>query len=94
MGSAAKAPRNVIVRDAVHRHENLTKQGLLERAFCETDRRVSYATITPAGGELLNEMLPVVSGELEVAFSANISRGEAEQLTGTLDRVRGIACSG
>jgi DNA-binding MarR family transcriptional regulator len=74
--------------------DRLVKAGLLERTFCETDRRVSYATLLPAGTELLNDMLPVVSGELEVAFGANISDGEAEQLTGTLDRVRGIACSG
>ena len=74
--------------------DRLVKAGLLERTFCETDRRVSYATLLPAGAELLNEMLPVVSAELRVSFGANISDGEAEQLTGTLDRVRGIACSG
>jgi len=74
--------------------DRLVKAGLLERAFCETDRRVSYATLLPAGAELLNEMLPVISSELEVAFSANITVGEAEQLTGTLDRVRGTACNG
>lgn len=72
--------------------DRLVNAGLLERAFCETDRRVSYATLLPAGSELLNEMLPVVSSELEVAFGANVTVGEAEQLTGTLDRVRGIAC--
>jgi DNA-binding MarR family transcriptional regulator len=74
--------------------DRLVKAGLVERTFCETDRRVSYATLLPAGAELLNEMLPVVSGELQVAFGANLTRGEAEQLTGTLERVRGIACSG
>ena len=74
--------------------DRLVKAGLVERTFCETDRRVSYATLLPAGAELLNEMLPVVSSELQVAFGANITDGEAEQLTGTLDRVRGIACSG
>jgi DNA-binding MarR family transcriptional regulator len=74
--------------------DRLVKAGLVERTFCETDRRVSYATLLPAGAELLNEMLPVVSAELQVAFAANITDGEAEQLTGTLDRVRGIACSG
>ncbi len=73
--------------------DRLVKAGLLERVFCESDRRVSYASLLPAGAELLNEMLPVVSGELQVAFAANISRVEAEQLTGTLDRVRGVACS-
>ncbi|MBS1879595.1 MAG: MarR family transcriptional regulator [Actinobacteria bacterium] len=74
--------------------DRLVKAGLLERTFCESDRRVSYATLLPAGVELLSEMLPVVSGELRVAFGANISDGEAEQLTTTLERVRGIACSG
>ena len=29
--------------------DRLVKAGLLERTFCETDRRVSYATLTPAG---------------------------------------------
>jgi DNA-binding MarR family transcriptional regulator len=74
--------------------DRLVKAGLLERTFCETDRRVSYATLLPAGGELLNEMLPVVSAELQVAFGANITDGESEELTGTLDRVRGVACNG
>ncbi len=73
--------------------DRLVKAGLLERVFCESDRRVSYASLLPAGAELLNEMLPVVSGELQVAFAANITRDEAEQLTGTLERVRGVACS-
>jgi DNA-binding MarR family transcriptional regulator len=74
--------------------DRLVKAGLLERNFCETDRRVSYATLLPAGAELLNEMLPIVSSELQVAFGANISDGEAAQLTETLDRVRGVACDG
>ena len=29
--------------------DRLIKAGLLERTFCETDRRVSYATLMPAG---------------------------------------------
>ena len=53
--------------------DRLVKAGLLERTFCETDRRVSYATLLPAGGELLEEMRPVVVAELRVAFSANLS---------------------
>ena len=72
--------------------DRLVKAGLLERTFCETDRRVSYATLLPAGATLLAEMRPVIVRELEVAFSANISEGEAGQLRETLDRVRGSAC--
>jgi DNA-binding MarR family transcriptional regulator len=74
--------------------DRLIKAGLLERTFCETDRRVSYATLLPSGAQLLEEMRPVVAAELAVAFSANISEDEAGQLRETLDRVRGTACAG
>jgi DNA-binding MarR family transcriptional regulator len=72
--------------------DRLVKAGLLERTFCETDRRVSYATLTPAGRDLLAEMRPAVIAELEVAFSANLSIAQAKELRKTLDSVRGSAC--
>jgi DNA-binding MarR family transcriptional regulator len=72
--------------------DRLVKAGLLERTFCETDRRVSYATLLPAGRELLAEMRPLVVAELDVAFAANLSAGEADVLRETLERVRGSAC--
>jgi len=74
--------------------DRLVKAGLLERTFCETDRRVSYATLCPAGRDLLAEMRPVIVGELEVAFAANLSVAQANELRDNLDRVRGSACSG
>jgi DNA-binding MarR family transcriptional regulator len=73
--------------------DRLVKAGLLERTFCETDRRVSYATLTAAGRDLLAEMRPAVVAELEVAFSANLSVGQAKELRDTLDSVRSSACS-
>ena len=72
--------------------DRLVKAGLMERAFCETDRRVSYATLTPAGADLLAEMRPVVVAELEVAFAASLSVAQARDLREALDRVRGSAC--
>lgn len=72
--------------------DRLIKAGLLERTFCETDRRVSYATLLPAGVELLAEMRPVVRAELELAFSANLTAKQAEDLRTMLERVRGSAC--
>lgn len=72
--------------------DRLVKAGLLERTFCETDRRVSYATLLPAGADLLVEMRPVVVAELKVAFAANLSAGEADALRDTLERVRASAC--
>ncbi len=72
--------------------DRLIKAGLLERTFCETDRRVSYATLLPAGAEMLAEMRPIVVAELEVAFAANLSERQADELRATLERVRGSAC--
>src|SRR5215207_4350697 len=72
--------------------DRLIKAGLLERTFCETDRRVSYATLMPAGRDLLDEMRPVVVAELKVAFAAKLSTAEADALRETLERVRISAC--
>jgi DNA-binding MarR family transcriptional regulator len=72
--------------------DRLVKAGLMERAFCETDRRVSYATLLPAGTELLEEMRPIVVTELDLAFAANISAKQADELRTTLERVQGSAC--
>jgi DNA-binding MarR family transcriptional regulator len=73
--------------------DRLVRAGLLERTFCETDRRVSYATLTPAGASLLDEMRPVVIAELKVAFAAKLSVAEADELRDTLERVRESACA-
>jgi DNA-binding MarR family transcriptional regulator len=74
--------------------DRLVKAGLLERTFCETDRRVSYATLLPAGVNMLVEMRPVIVGELELAFSASLSVEQANELRETLDGVRTNACTG
>lgn len=93
MGDLAEAL--VITRGGLTRLvDRLIKAGLLERTFCETDRRVSYATLLPSGEQLLEEMRPVVTAELAIAFSANISEAEAGELREMLDRVRGTACAG
>jgi DNA-binding MarR family transcriptional regulator len=72
--------------------DRLVKAGLMERTFCETDRRVSYATLLPAGRDLLKEMRPVVVAELKIAFAANLSDRQAGELQGMLERVRASAC--
>lgn len=72
--------------------DRLVKAGLLERALCESDRRVSYATLLPAGRELLAEMRPLVVAELESAFAAKLSVRQADELRATLELVRASAC--
>jgi DNA-binding MarR family transcriptional regulator len=74
--------------------DRLVKAGLLERTFCETDRRVSYATLCAAGTELLEEMRPVVVAELKASFASKLSAAEADALRETLERVRVSACGG
>jgi len=72
--------------------DRLVKAGLMERTFCETDRRVSYATLLPAGTDLLEEMRPIVIAELDLAFAANITATQADELRSTLERVQSTAC--
>jgi DNA-binding MarR family transcriptional regulator len=72
--------------------DRLIKAGLLERTFCETDRRVSYATLLPAGVELLEEMRPLMRAELASAFSANLTVEQAKELRAMLEQVRSSAC--
>jgi DNA-binding MarR family transcriptional regulator len=91
MGDLAEAM--VITRGGLTKLvDRLVKAGLLERTFCETDRRVSYATLTPSGRDLLAEMRPVVIAELRVTFAANLSNAQARDLREVLDRVRSSAC--
>jgi len=73
--------------------DRLIKAGLLERTFCETDRRVSYATLLPAGRDLYEEMRPVVVAELRASFSEKLSVEEADAMRESLERVRAAACS-
>ena len=72
--------------------DRLVKAGLLERTFCDTDRRVSYATLLPAGVELLDEMRPIVEGEIEASFSSKLSVADADDLRLTLDGLRAATC--
>jgi DNA-binding MarR family transcriptional regulator len=74
--------------------DRLVKSGLLERAVCDSDRRISYASLLPAGREMLGEMEPIVTAELERAFVATLSPGQAETLRDTLERVSSSVCSG
>src|SRR5690242_8135521 len=73
--------------------DRLVKAGLLERTFCETDRRVSYATVLPAGRDLLDEMRPVAVDELRASFSTKLTVEEADAMRESLERVRAAACS-
>ena len=91
MGELAEAM--VITRGGLTKLvDRLIQAGLMERTFCETDRRVSYATLLPAGHDLLEEMRPVIVTELNAAFAANLSERQTDELRGMLEQVRASAC--
>lgn len=73
--------------------DKLVKAGLLERAFCDTDRRVSYAVLTQPGEKVLEEMRPVVLGELRAAFTRSLSARQAAALRDALVEVSAESCS-
>jgi DNA-binding MarR family transcriptional regulator len=74
--------------------DRLVRAGLLERAFCVEDRRVSYAVMTASGREMFAEMEPVVVRELKAAFPTSLSGRQAAALRDSLDRISATTCSG
>ena len=73
--------------------DRLVRAGLLERAFCEEDRRVSYAVLTASGREVLAEMRPIVVDELRRAFTTSLSTRQAAALRDALTKVGNASCS-
>jgi DNA-binding MarR family transcriptional regulator len=74
--------------------DRLEGSGLVSRAACPTDRRSVYAVIDTPGSNLLGEMRPIVTRELDAAFVSRISPAEAKTIAEALERARGSACSG
>jgi DNA-binding MarR family transcriptional regulator len=69
--------------------DGLEAAGLVERAFCASDRRVTYAVLTEAGRTRLHEAsLSHVAG-IRAFFGARYSGEELEQLAGLLGRLPG-----
>lgn len=73
--------------------DRLVKAGLLERAYCATDRRVSYAALTSSGREVFAEMRPIVVGELRAAFTKSLSARQAATLRDALVKINATTCS-
>ncbi len=72
--------------------DRLVKAGLMERAYCADDRRVSYAVMTASGREMFVEMEPVVVGELRAAFTTSLSARQAAVLRDSLLKVTTATC--
>jgi len=71
--------------------DGLEAAGLVERASCASDRRVTYAVLTEAGRTRLHEAsLSHVAG-VRAFFEARYSGEELKQLAGLLGRLPGVA---
>ena len=73
--------------------DGLEAAGLVERASCASDRRVTYAVLTEAGRSRLHKAsVSHVAGVREF-FGTRYSDEELEQLAGLLGRLPGAADS-
>ncbi len=66
--------------------DKLEKKGLLKRIPCEDDRRVIYAELTPAGGELFDRIFP---GHRSLVHSvmSGLSQSEKQEAAALLKRL-------
>jgi DNA-binding MarR family transcriptional regulator len=73
--------------------DRLETAGLLLREPAEHDGRGLYATLTPAGEEMLRRMWPVYAKVLRETFAAAMDAGEATTMAAALDRAATAARS-
>jgi DNA-binding MarR family transcriptional regulator len=68
--------------------DRLVDAGLVEREACPTDRRSTYAVLTPEGERRVLKALPVHVAHLEEVFGATFTAHELETLTALLRKLR------
>lgn len=67
--------------------DGLEASGLVERAACETDRRVVYAVLTEAGLEKLEEASRSHVAQVEELFGDRYDAAELAELAALLERL-------
>jgi len=68
--------------------DELERVGFVERIPDPSDRRASFAAITPEGRTALRKAAPVYLAAVEQEFLAHLSAAEARTIEHALDRVR------
>ncbi|MCS1352096.1 MarR family winged helix-turn-helix transcriptional regulator [Mechercharimyces sp. CAU 1602] len=66
--------------------DKLEKKGLLERVSCPKDRRVTYASITDRGKEVMREIFPQHQALIEKIF-VDLSTAEKETMINLLKNI-------
>jgi DNA-binding MarR family transcriptional regulator len=69
--------------------DGLERSGLVERASCSSDRRVTYAVLTGAGRERLETASGSHITSVRTFFEERYSEQELDQLAGLLGRLPG-----
>jgi DNA-binding MarR family transcriptional regulator len=67
--------------------DRVEQAGLVEREFSATDRRVTFASITPAGREALDRANPAFARGLAQAFSRHLADSDLRCLRAALRKV-------
>lgn len=70
--------------------DRLERDGLVVRQACATDRRASYATLTPAGRAKLEEVLPSHLSDVEELLTGQLTEEELEAFLGALRKIRNV----
>ena len=73
--------------------EGLEEDGLVERASCPADRRVTYAVITDRGRERLGAASQAHRAAVRAVFEERLSDEELVQLTELLGRLPGAGAA-
>jgi DNA-binding MarR family transcriptional regulator len=73
--------------------DRMARDGLVERASCETDRRVVYAAITPKGRKRFAAAAPVAVRGVDEYFSAPLNPTERRALISALNKIQSAAAA-
>jgi DNA-binding MarR family transcriptional regulator len=92
---SALSERTMLTRSGITRLvDGLVDGGMIERVSCESDARVSYARLTPAGYEKLRQAGCTHVKSIERLFLAHFTPEEVEQLSSLLSRLPGARLEG
>ena len=67
--------------------DGLERDGFVERAACDTDRRVVYAVLTDSGSAKLREASETHLSQIDTFFAARFDEGELGDLSALLGRL-------
>jgi DNA-binding MarR family transcriptional regulator len=67
--------------------DGLERNGYVERASCDTDRRVVYAVLTDTGLEKVRSARETHLAQIEAFFGSRLDEGQLEELVALLGRL-------